>query len=84
VGNEREAWPCDVSTRGAAPFSGQRDAQPKDFIEKTAQLIDEEIRSIIRAMEKNAEETFQLIAKNWTHWLMSFTNGKRFPKTKSK
>jgi cell division protease FtsH len=39
------------------PFLGREMTQPKDFSEKTAQLIDEEIRSIIQDMEKKAEET---------------------------
>jgi cell division protease FtsH len=39
------------------PFLGREMAQPKDFSEKTAQMIDEEIRSIIQDMEKKAEET---------------------------
>jgi cell division protease FtsH len=38
------------------PFLGREIAQPKDFSEKTAQLIDEEIRSMVRDMEKKAEE----------------------------
>jgi cell division protease FtsH len=39
------------------PFLGREMAQPNDFSEKTAQLIDEEIRSIVGEMEKKAEET---------------------------
>jgi cell division protease FtsH len=39
------------------PFLGREIAQPRDFSEKTAQLIDEEIRAIVRDMEKKAEET---------------------------
>jgi cell division protease FtsH len=39
------------------PFLGREIAQPKDFSEKTAQLIDEEIRTMIQDMEKKAEET---------------------------
>jgi cell division protease FtsH len=39
------------------PFLGREIAQPKDFSEKTAQLIDEEIRSILQEMERKAEET---------------------------
>ena len=38
------------------PFLGREIVQPKDFSEKTAQLIDEEIRSMVRDMEKKAEE----------------------------
>lgn len=39
------------------PFLGREMAQPKDFSEKTAQIIDEEIRLIIRNMEQKAEDT---------------------------
>jgi len=39
------------------PFLGKEMSQPKDFSERTAQIIDDEIRSIIRGMEKKAEET---------------------------
>ena len=39
------------------PFLGREITQPKDFSEKTAQLIDEEIRSIVHDMENKAEET---------------------------
>jgi cell division protease FtsH len=38
------------------PFLGREMAQPRDFSEKTAQLIDEEIRSIIQKMETKAQE----------------------------
>jgi cell division protease FtsH len=38
------------------PFLGREMAQPKDFSEKTAQIIDEEIRSMVQGMEKKAEE----------------------------
>ncbi len=41
------------------PFLGREIAQPKDFSEKTAQLIDEEIRSIIQSMERRAEEVLK-------------------------
>jgi cell division protease FtsH len=36
------------------PFLGREISEPKDFSEKTAQLIDEEVRRIIRDMEKKA------------------------------
>ncbi len=38
------------------PFLGREMAQPKDFSERTAQIIDEEIRSMVRDMEKKAED----------------------------
>lgn len=38
------------------PFLGREMAQPKDFSEETARLIDEEIRDIIREAEAKAEE----------------------------
>ncbi len=38
------------------PFLGREMAQPKDFSERTAQIIDEEIRSVVRDMEKKAEK----------------------------
>jgi cell division protease FtsH len=41
------------------PFLGREIAQSKDFSEETAQLIDEEIRSIIEGMEKRAEEVLR-------------------------
>jgi cell division protease FtsH len=46
-----------VTFRQQHPFLGREIAEPKNFSEKTAQLIDEEIRSIIQHMEKMAEET---------------------------
>ena len=39
------------------PFLGREITQPKDFSERTAQLIDEEIRSIVHDMENKAVET---------------------------
>jgi cell division protease FtsH len=41
------------------PFLGREMAQPKDFSEKTAQLIDEEIRSIIQNMETKAQKVLR-------------------------
>jgi len=43
------------------PFLGREIAEPKDFSEHTAQLIDDEIRAMITSMEEKAE---QLIAPN--------------------
>ena len=39
------------------PFLGRENSEPKDFSEKTAQLIDEEIRFIIGEMEEKAIKT---------------------------
>ena len=38
------------------PFLGREIAEPKDFSEHTAQIIDDEIRELIQSMEKRAEE----------------------------
>lgn len=41
------------------PFLGREIAQPKDFIEKTARMIDDEIRSLIREAENRAIKTLE-------------------------
>jgi cell division protease FtsH len=46
------------------PFLGREIAQPKDFSERTAQLIDEEIRSIIQNMETKADEVLRAHRKD--------------------
>jgi cell division protease FtsH len=38
------------------PFLGREIAEPKDFSEHTAQIIDDEIRELIQSMEERAEE----------------------------
>jgi cell division protease FtsH len=38
------------------PFLGREISEPKDYSERTAQLIDEEVRSIIEEMEQKARE----------------------------
>ncbi len=38
------------------PFLGREMSQPRDFSERTAQVIDEEVRSLIQGMERVAEE----------------------------
>jgi cell division protease FtsH len=38
------------------PFLGREIAEPKDFSEHTAQIIDDEIRELIRSMEERAEK----------------------------
>ncbi|MCG6983051.1 MAG: ATP-dependent zinc metalloprotease FtsH [Deltaproteobacteria bacterium] len=39
------------------PFLGREIAQPKDFSEETARIIDEEVRRIVQEMEEKAEKT---------------------------
>jgi cell division protease FtsH len=39
------------------PFLGREIAQPKDFSEETARIIDEEVRRIVGEMEEKAEKT---------------------------
>jgi cell division protease FtsH len=41
------------------PFLGREMAEPKDFSEETARLIDDEIRRITKEMEEKAEETLK-------------------------
>ncbi len=41
------------------PFLGKEIAQPKDFSEKTAQIIDEEIRSLIQETENRARKILE-------------------------
>ncbi|MEJ2364012.1 MAG: ATP-dependent zinc metalloprotease FtsH [Deltaproteobacteria bacterium] len=41
------------------PFLGREIAQPKDFSEETARIIDEEVRRIVGEMEEKAEKTIQ-------------------------
>jgi cell division protease FtsH len=48
--------PVTFSQGEPHPFLGREIAQPKDFSERTAQIIDEEIRSMIREREEKAEE----------------------------
>ena len=39
------------------PFLGREIAEPKDFSEETARIIDEEVRRIVGEMEEKAEKT---------------------------
>jgi cell division protease FtsH len=41
------------------PFLGREIAEPKDFSEETAKIIDEEVRNIVREMERKAEKTIE-------------------------
>ena len=56
-GMSEKLGPVTFRQGEAYPFLGREIAQPKDFSERTAQIIDEEIRSIVRGTEKKAEET---------------------------
>jgi cell division protease FtsH len=41
------------------PFLGREMAEPKDFSEETARIIDEEVRRIVQEMEEKAEKTLE-------------------------
>jgi cell division protease FtsH len=55
-GMSEKLGPVTFSQGEPHPFLGREIAQPKDFSERTAQIIDEEIRSMIREREEKAEE----------------------------
>jgi cell division protease FtsH len=55
-GMSEKLGPVTFSQGEPHPFLGREIAQPKDFSERTAQIIDEEIRSMVREREKKAEE----------------------------
>ena len=46
------------------PFLGREIAEPKDFSEETARIIDEEVRRIVREMEEKAEKTLDSHREN--------------------
>jgi cell division protease FtsH len=46
------------------PFLGREIAEPKDFSEETARIIDEEVRRIVREMEEKAEKTLDSNREN--------------------
>jgi cell division protease FtsH len=46
------------------PFLGREIAEPKDFSEETARIIDEEVRRIVQQMEEKAEKTLDSNREN--------------------
>jgi cell division protease FtsH len=58
-GMSEKLGPATFSQSSAHPFLGRELAEPKDFSEHTAQLIDEEISGILLQAEKTSQELLQ-------------------------
>jgi len=58
-GMSEKLGPVTFRHREPHPFLGREMAEPRDFSEHTAWIIDEEIRKIIRDMEKKAKDMLQ-------------------------
>ena len=57
MGHERQARAGDLPAGREHVFLGREIAEPRDFSEYTARLIDGEVRQIVSDMEEKAEKT---------------------------
>jgi cell division protease FtsH len=56
-GMSKKLGPVTFRQGETHPFLGREIAEPKDFSEETARIIDEEVRRIVQEMEEKAEKT---------------------------
>ncbi len=58
-GMSNKLGPVSYHREADHPFLGREIAQPPDFSEDTARLIDEEVRALVRGLETKAEQTLR-------------------------